>query len=294
MMRVICAGLLLTVVSATAANAIPNFAPTASSGWFAYTREFMRPASGPGPVMQDAKYPRVTNDDFRATGKQPTNAVGDATNPILQPWAAEVVRKFNALSLAGKPVISQHAECRAVGVTNFILEPMTRPMFILQGRNEVTLILESFGEVRHVFLTDRHSPNLKPSFYGESIGHYEGDTLVVDTIGFNDKTYVDGFHTPHTTQLRTTERFHLVDGGKELQIDVHVEDPGAFTTPWNGSMRYRQFELVARNAKQAGVQLAALATPDDGPLSEAVCADSPISLQFIPGASIPIAKSPDF
>jgi hypothetical protein len=64
--------------------------------------------------------------------------------------------------------------------------------------------------------------------------------------------------------------------------------------PWNALMRYRQFELVARNAKQSGVQLAALATPDEGPLSEAVCADSPISLQFIPGASIPVAKTADF
>ena len=113
-------------------------------------------------------------------------------------------------------MISQHAQCRAVGVTNFILEPMTRPMFILQGKNEVTLILESFGEVRHIFLTGKHSPNLRPSWYGESIGHYEGDTLVVDTIGFNDQTYIDGFHTPHTTQLHTIERFHLVDGGQEV------------------------------------------------------------------------------
>ena len=117
---------------------------------------------------------------------------------------------------------------------------------------------------------------------------------MVDTIGFNDQTYIDGFHTPHTTQLHTVERFHLVDGGKELQVDVHVEDPGAFTTPWNGVMRYRQYELVARNAKAAGLELAALATAEEGPLSEAVCADSPISLQFIPGASIPVAKTPDF
>jgi hypothetical protein len=75
---------------------------------------------------------------------------------------------------------------------------------------------------------------------------------------------------------------------------MHVEDPGAFTTPWNAVQRYRQYELVARNAKTSGVQLAALATPEEGPLSEAVCPDSPISLQFIPGASIPQAKTPDF
>jgi hypothetical protein len=285
---------LVTTIWTAAAAAAPNFAPTASSGWYSYSRAFLAPPSGPGPVMQDPKYPLVTNDDFRATGKQPTYPLGDTTNPILQPWAAERLRKVNAETLAGKPIVSQHAECRPVGVTYFDLEPMTRPMFILQGKNEVTIILESFEDIRHIYLSDKHRADLKPSWYGDSIGHYEGDTLVVDTIGFNDKTYIDGFHTPHTAQLHTVERFHLVDGGKELQVDVHVEDRGAFTTPWTGVMRYRQYELVARNAKDAGVQLAALATAEEGPLSEAVCADSPISLQFIPGASIPVAKTPDF
>jgi hypothetical protein len=286
--------LATSLFTATAASAAPNFAPTAASGWYSYSRAFMPPPSGPGPVMQDSKYPLVTNDDFRATGRQPTYPIGDPTNPILKPWAADALRKINTQTLAGKPIVSQHAECRPVGVTYFDLEPMTRPMFFIQGKNEVVLILESFSDVRHIYLSDKHRSGLKPSWYGDSIGHYEGDALVVDTIGFNDKTYIDGFHTPHTTQLHTVERFHLVDGGKELQVDMHVEDPGAFTTPWNAVQRYRQYELVARNAKTSGVQLAALATPEEGPLSEAVCPDSPISLQFIPGASIPQAKAPDF
>ena len=102
------------------------------------------------------------------------------------------------------------------------------------------------------------------------------------------------FRTPHTTQLHTIERFHLVDGGNELQVDVHVEDPGAFTTPWNAIMRYRKFELVAQRAKQRSVQLAALATPEAGPLNEAICADSPNSLMFAPGYSVPRADKPDF
>ena len=292
-MRGFMAALLMTASTASGAAA-PNFAPTAASGWYSYTREFLAPPSGPGPVKQDPKHPLVTNDDFRATGRQPTYPIADTTNPILQPWAAERLRKVNAETLSGKPIVSQHAECRPIGITYFDLEPMTRPMFMLQGKNEVTMILESFEDVRHIYLSDKHRANLKPSWYGDSIGHYEGDTLVVDTIGFNDKTYIDGFHTPHTTQLHTVERFHLVDNGKELQVDVRVEDPGAFTTPWTGVMRYRQYELVARNAKAAGVQLAALATAEEGPLSEAVCPDSPISLQFILGASIPVANTPDF
>jgi hypothetical protein len=70
--------------------------------------------------------------------------------------------------------------------------------------------------------------------------------LVVDTIGLNTKTFVDSFRTPHTEQLHVVERFRIVEGGKALEVNVHVEDPGAFTTPWNAIQRYRR---VARCAK---------------------------------------------
>jgi hypothetical protein len=279
---------------ATAAFAVPDFAPTPSSAWYSYSREWMPPAKGAGPVMQDKAHPRVSNDDFRATGQQPTPPVSDLSNPILQPWAADALRKLNAETLSGKFFISQLATCRPLGALAFDLSPMTRPMFIVQSPKEVLLINESFGEVRHIYLTDKHRADIKPSWEGDSIGHYEGDTLVIDTVGFNDRTYVDGFKTPHTTQLHTVERFQLVDGGKELQVDVHVEDPGAFTRPWDAVMRYRKFELVAERAKQAGVQLAVLATPEAGPLNEAICADSPNSLMFAPGYAVPQANKPDF
>jgi hypothetical protein len=133
--------------------------------------------------------------------------------------------------------------------------------------------------------------NLKPSWYGDSIGHYEGDTLVVDTIGFNDKTVVDGFQTPHTAALHTVERFRMVDGGKTLEVNVHVEDPGAFTMPWNAIERYRRFEETA--SKISVASLAVLATPDQGPLNEAICAENPNSLGM--GARpLPQATTPDF
>ena len=137
------------------------------------------------------------------------------------------------------PDFSLHASCYPIGVPAFLLVPMTRPMYIVQGPKEVVMILESFNDVRRIYLSDKHSPNVKPSWYGDSIGHYEGDTLVVDTIGLNEKTTIDGFHTPHTKQLHVVERFHLIDGGRTLEVNIHVEDPGAFTMPWNAIQRYR-------------------------------------------------------
>ena len=99
-----------------------------------------------------------------------------------------------------------------------------------------------------------HSANVKPSWYGESVGHYDGDALVVDTVGITTNTYVDNYQTPHSEQLNVIERFHMIDQGKTLEVNVHVEDPGAFTTPWNAIQRYRRV--------------------DRAPLSEVVCAEN--------------------
>src|SRR5262249_47736793 len=155
----------------------------------------------------------------------------------------------------------------------FILRPMTEPMYFVQTPKEVVMILSSKQEIRHVYLTDKHSPNLKPSWYGESIGRYEGDTFVVDTVGINESTWVDGFGTPHTKDLHVVERFRLTDGGKEMEADVRVEDPGAFTTPWTGVQRFRQYEAAVR--KVGADKIAQLASIAEGPMQELICADNP-------------------
>jgi hypothetical protein len=271
----------------------PDFAPDASIGWYAYNRIFIPPASGAGPVQQDPAHPYVSNDEFRVTGKQPTAQLADLDNPILQPWARDVVRKRNALVLAGKPANPPHASCWPVGVPGFLLRPMTQAMYFIQAPKEVVMILASKVEVRHIRLTDKHSPNVKTSWYGESIGRYEGDTLIVDTIGLDDRTWVDGFGTPHTKQLHVVERFHLIDNGNVLQADVHVEDPGAFTMPWDAIQRFRQYEAAVR--KMPVERLAQLASAPEGPMTEIICADNPGSLLADTSAlPMPEAVAPDF
>jgi hypothetical protein len=155
------------------------------------------------------------------------------------------------------------------------------------------MILTSFNDVRRVYLTDKHSANVKTSWYGESIGHYEGDTLVVDTIGLDDRTLVDQFGTPHTKELHVIERYHLIDGGKTLEANVHVEDPGAFTMPWDAIQHFRQYEAAVRQVPIE--RLAQLASAPEGPMTEMICADNPTS--FFPGTTalpLPQAVVPDF
>jgi len=279
--------------SAIAQVSAPNFAPDANIGWYAYNRQFIAPASGPGPVVQDAEHPYVSNDEFRVSGKQPTDQLADLNNPILQPWARDVIRKRNALVLAGKAANPPHASCWPVGVPGFILRPMTEPMYFIQTPKEVVMILSSKQEIRHIYLTDKHSANVKPSWYGESIGHYEGDTLVVDTVGIDERTWLDGFGTPHSKQLHVVERFRLTENGGVLEANLHVEDPGAFTMPWNAIQRFRQYEAAVR--KIGSDRIAQLASTVEGPLQEMICADNPNA--FFPSANarpLPQTAVPDF
>ena len=129
-------------------------------------------------------------------------------------------------------------------------------------------------QVRRVFLDVPHSANVKPSWFGESVGHYEDDTLVVDTVGIATDTYVDNYQTPHTAALHVVERFRMIDDGKTLEVNVRVEDPGAFTTPWTAIQRYRRVET--------------------GPLVELVCAENNGDHFHHGMEPIPQADKPDF
>ncbi len=274
--------------SAAAQGAPPDFALDASIGWYAYNRQFIPPPNGPGPVQQDRARPYVSNDEFRVTGRQPTEQLADLDNPILQPWARDVLRKRNELVLAGKPAHPPHASCWPVGVPGFLLRPMTQAMYFVQTPKVVVMILSSKQEIRHIYLTDKHSPNVKPSWYGESIGHYEGDTLVVDTIGIDDRTWLDGFGTPHTRQLHVIERLRLIEDGKVLEVSVRVDDPGAFTMPWNAVQRFRQYELAVRQVPTERRHL--VNTAQEGKLAEQICADNPNSF-FAGTSALPIPKA---
>lgn len=270
----------------------PNFAPNPSVGWVAFSGDFMPPSKGAGPIRQDRAHPRITNDDYRATGKQPTFPVGDLTNPILRPWAREQMRQHNELVLSGKPAFSRNASCWPAGVPGFLLYPV-QPVYFVQGSKEVVLVWQADHQIRHVYLNVPHSPRVKPSWFGESVGHYEGDALIVDTIGLDTRTVIDSYQTPHTDKLHVVERFHMIDGGKTLEVNLHVEDTGAFTTPWDAIQRYKRVEpLLAENDDPLNP---VSSTSAAGPIIEASCAENN-NVNYFGGATLPIpqAEKADF
>jgi hypothetical protein len=290
----IFAGMLASIVltpAVAAQTAVPDFSPSSSVGWIAFSNTFIPPLNGPGPVTDDPAHPRITNDDFRLSGRQPTFPIADINNPILQPWVRETLKKRNERILAGLPAFTRQASCWPIGVPGFLLLPV-QPVYFIQSPKEVLMIWQADHQVRHVYLNTPHSLRVAASPYGESIGHYEGDTLVADTIGIDTNTVIDSFQTPHSDQLHVVERFHMIDGGRALEVNLHVEDPGAFTTPWNAIQRYRRVE--PGKAENLGSLNAVSSTTAAGPMIEASCAENPVSYFGNDALPIPQADKPDF
>ena len=225
---------------------IPDFAPTDRTGWvldrkFGVDDLVPPPTGGPGPVTSDNAQPYVAN----GAGKQPTYRVADLSNPILQPWTIPSMKKANDEVLAGKVPFRPRERCWPYGVPNFDVIALVEPYFIYQTPDKVVMISQGGPEIRHIYLNVGHSKNVEPSWYGESIGHYEGgDTLVVDTIGISTKSFIDSYRTPHTDQLHVVERFKLAADGMTVDISIFVEDPGAFTMPWSAVHRWRRVETT--------------------------------------------------
>jgi hypothetical protein len=237
---VACCGLMMAALAAAgqaqvppAHKAVPRLGYS-DMGWFPVSDDFQPPLSGPGPVVSDPAHPYYSNQ----AGRQPTFRIADLTNPILKPWAAERLHKTNEDTRAGKPPYSPRETCWFAGVPAFNVFSRLRPVYFLQTATQVTIINEGDAQVRRVYLNVPHSRS-KPSWYGESVGHYEnGDTLVVDTIGLNEKTYIDNYLTPHTEQLHVVERFKVSPDGKTLDVTITVEDEGAFNMPWSARQIY--------------------------------------------------------
>jgi hypothetical protein len=250
---------------------IPNFAPESNTGWLAAGTEFIAmPGNGPKPVAFDKKYPYVPN----GTSEQPTFRVADLDNPILLPWVKDVLKRVNDRAISGKDAFPPQVRCWPLGVPGFVLYP-AQPVFIVQTPKEVLMTWQADHMVRRIFLTDKHSETVKPSWFGESIGHYEnGDTLVVDTIGITTKTFVDNYRTPHTEKLHVVERFRLAPDGQAIEVTITVDDPGAFTMPWTAMQRYRRV--------------------DQGPMIEATCVEGNFNYYNFDLEPLPEEAKPSF
>jgi hypothetical protein len=263
-------GLFVAAASAAENSNIPNFSST-TDGWIAINSDFVPVPGSPKPVVFDPKYPFRRNDE----PGQATYRIADLNNPNLKPWAVAELKKWNDKVLAnGELGTTPRWNCLPGGVPGFSIF-VVEPVYVVQSPKEVLLIYSGNREVRHVYMDAPHSNNPKPSWYGESIGHYEGDTLVVDTIGLSPKAVIDNYHTPHTEKLHVVERYHLIEGGKKLEVNLTIEDPDTFNQPWKTMQTYTR-------------------TPNR-PMLEQNCSENNDNIFNQPGwVGAPEARTPDF
>jgi hypothetical protein len=272
---------------AQGAAAIPDFS---GIWWHPSLPGFEPPSSGPGPVTNRSRRNGVGNYD---------QLVGDYSNPILKPATAEIVKKFGELSLRGVTFPSPANQCWPEPVPYIYKNFATQ---IFQQPDRITIIYEQDHEVRHVRMNQPHPPHVTPSWYGDSVAHYEGDTLVIDAVGTRtDRPFamIDLYGTPFTEKLHVVERYRLLDyedakeglerdaeenqrppvgidrnyRGKHLQLRFTVEDPGVFTMPWTATITYGRGS-------------------DEWP--ETVCAENTHEYYNNKESEVPTAEKPDF
>jgi hypothetical protein len=273
------------------ATSIPDFAGIwAHLSW----PDLEPPLAGPGPVTNRSRRNGVSNI---------YQLVGDYTNPILKPQAAEVVKKQGEIELSTGPSPTPSNQCWPGGVP-FMFYNIGMQM--LQQPDKITFLYSNDHEVRRVRMNQPHATPVAPSWYGDSVGHYEGETLVIDTVGIKVGPFamVDMYGTPHTQALHVVERYRLLDyeaakeaaergqrnnfrlpssdpgfapdpnyKGKGLQLQFTVEDEGVFTTRWSAAVTYQR---------------------PLGEWREMSCAENPHG--YFPGkrAAVPTADKPDF
>jgi hypothetical protein len=253
--------------------------------------------SGPQPLRNLSRLP-----DGKANAGR---LVGDYRNPILTPEAAAVVKQKGELAIAGKGFPNAQDQCRPLAPPFSFAMTLGFAMLPTKG-GDIIMVNDQNANVRHIRMNGTHPAKLVPSSMGDSVGHWDGDALVIDTVGVkvDPFTSVDRFGTPQSDAMHVVERYRLIDGAvakaqidkyetsegtvggggrnagyhpdtslKGLQLEVTMEDPKVFTAPWTARVTYRR--LISE-------------------WQESVCADNPVEHYKDEWIGLPKADHADF
>jgi hypothetical protein len=271
--------------------------PDLSGLWARPYIGFEPPQSGPGPVVNRSRVGGQSNL---------SQFVGDYTNPILKPGAAEIVKRHGEIEVSGRAAPNPSNQCLPMSPP-YVLQ--RQQIQVVQQQHQVTILYAEDHQVRRVRLNSEHPAKVTPSWYGDSIGRFEGDTLVVDTVGIKVGAHsmIDSYGTPYSEGLHLIERYRLIDydagkaaaagserenrrlladsltgngvgidteyTGKALQVQFTVEDERVFTMPWSATTTYWRAS---------------------GDWVERACAENVNEYYAGQNTAIPTAKQPDF
>jgi hypothetical protein len=270
-------------------------APDFSGKWWRNAMDPELPASGAIPLVN---LRRPYNDPTPNGGGDPIPLVGDYNNPILKPNAVEAVKKAGELSAGGRINPDPSNQCAPYNPPYIFTIQLGVEMLL--SKDEIVMLYSQDSQVRRVRMNSTHPAHVTPSAMGDSVGHYEGDTLVIDTVGVKHGpvTMVDRYGTPQSEAMHLVERYRLIDAAdaqtameehqrragragaapfvpnvKALRLEYTVEDANVFTMPWSAQITYRRTTQ---------------------PWQEQVCAENIV--EYWPGMNIgvPKADKPDF
>jgi len=182
----------------------------------------------PGPT------PRTADGKPDLSGNWQPNAIGANVDMIRTGVEVPMLPAAKAIYDARKAALGREdpeARCLPPGVPRMSTTPY--PWRIIQTPKLIVIVYEGGAHIwRQIFMDGRpHDPKVEQTWLGDSIGHWEGDTLVVDTVGQNDITWIDAAGIPHSTDMKVTERITRPDLG-HLEIVHIIEDPKTFSKPW--------------------------------------------------------------
>ena len=298
---------LFLSVFTTAMFVLPAFAADGAPGmmelrWGKNAFNFEGMPSGPQPLRNLSRRPDGTAEAGRL--------VGDYNNPILTPEAASVVKQKGELAIAGIGFRNSQDQCRTIAPPFAQAMQLGLVMLPVKG-GDIDILYDQNSNTRHIRMNAAHPAKLVPSSMGDSVGHWEGDTLVIDTVGVKVDAYtsVDRFGTPQSEAMHTIERYRLIDGAvakaqqeayekgegtvggggrngggrdaaynpdarlKGLELQVTMEDPKVFKAPLTARVTYRR--LITD-------------------WTESVCADNPQEHYKDEWIGLPKADRPDF
>ncbi|HET6145172.1 MAG TPA: hypothetical protein VFE02_16805 [Candidatus Acidoferrales bacterium] len=201
------------------------------------------PSTGASPWSHDLGGVWMPFPDKRENGEPVISGIEEKTRPPLTPWGQA---RFDAAIPFLGPRIQPGKEnnpsllCEPEAVPKSLILP--NPFEIVQIPGRVFMFFEEFHLWRTIWTDGRALPkNPDPTYLGYSVGKWEGDTLVVETIGFNDKPWVDAYGNPRSEQMHLTERYRRVDHDT-LELSIVIDDPKAYTKTWISSPRRFKFE----------------------------------------------------
>jgi hypothetical protein len=185
--------------------------------------------SAPTPRTREGK-PDFSGIWAAPDGRYLENLAADGVEVSMQPWAAKLFQERQENEGRDRP----SNQCLPHSVTDF--DAHFTPKKLVQTPGALIMLFEAYHSWRQIFTDGRPLPEERdPAWYGYSVGKWEGDTLVVETVGLSEKTWLDDRGHPHSDALRILERFRRPDFG-HMQVEVTINDPKAYTKPWTAKI----------------------------------------------------------